>query len=461
LSGLDRLNNRGHKAARPHGAAKLRFTPLFLGMSYIIATFVLFLFWPIGWPITNTGEWARLTAYVLANFAALVIGYAVSQRGEPHPRNFPGWRWVYYAGSGLSVLLLVPLVRLQTGRNISELLDALRDQEGAYNLFQAHISTGAASNVIVSLVSAMSAPFIFAVTPIAIIRWKTIGLRPRALFFIAVSASIALSIMRGTDREVANLFIVLGSALLVVLARDLQINRTNIRLLQKYWKQLLLITLFAFVGATITTSRKEGRLGGVDIACISGTGICADMDSPVMSWMNDREKFGISFFILEVCQGYYGLDLALGKDFRSTWGLGHAPPLMSIYTKFTGDAQLQQNAYTFRDSIDGWSDQNFWSTMIVWFANDVGFAGAIVVVGILAFIWGRSWRDATYGHDDKAAVMFCLMMIMIAYFPANNQVFINLDGYFTFLYWLFAWSFIGRTAKPRSRSRISRRAMAE
>ena len=456
MSLTSRLDAPVRPRSRARHAARLRFTPLLLGMSYIVATFVLFLFWPIGWPITNSAEWTRLIVYVLATFAVLIGGYIGGRRGKPRPRSFPEWRLVFLAGAALSTLLLVPLVQLQTGRGIDELLDALSDQTEAYNLFQVHMSTGDTSNIVVSLISALSAPFIFAVTPIAILRWTSIGLSYRVLFFVTVACSIALSVMRGTDREVANLFIVVGSALLVVLARELQRSRSKITLFQKYWKHFLFILLFAYVGATVTTSRKEGRLGGVEIACISGTGICADMDSPVMSWMGDRQKFGVSFFILEVSQGYYGLDLALGKDFRSTWGLGHAPPLMSFYTKFTGDTQLQQKSFTFRDSNEGWSDQNFWSTIMVWFANDVGFPGAIVVIGMLAALWGRSWRDATAGMDDKAAVFFCLMMIMVAYFPANNQVFINLDGYFTFLYWLFSWSFMGKTVGGRPRWALGR-----
>src|SRR5262245_18743040 len=54
----------------PAGLTRL---PLFLVFGYIVATFVLFLLWPVNWPIYYSAGWARLIGYVCLCLA--VIGW--------------------------------------------------------------------------------------------------------------------------------------------------------------------------------------------------------------------------------------------------------------------------------------------------------------------------------------------------------------------------------------------------
>ena len=155
-------------------------------------------------------------------------------------------------------------------------------------------------------------------------------------------------------------------------------------------------------------------------------------------------------FVAYVSQGYYGLSLALRKPFSPTFGLGHSPALMSVYIKLTGDTSLLEETYTARNVSDGWDDDYYWSTMITWFANDVGFSGALLVLGLIGLLWGRSWYAATYGLDDRAAIIFCLITFMMFYFPLNNQVFMTFDGYMTFVIWSLYWLFFrGNRPQPR------------
>ena len=432
---------------------RFRALPLAVSLAYLVTTFVAFLIWPVNWPLTNPGEWWRLSAYVGLCFGLLAAGYWVGSAGPARYGRLPYRRDLYYLGAALSVLLLAPLTALETGRSIFELPAALADQAQAYAMFQSQVSLGAASSPLISLLSACAGPFVFAVTPLAVLHWRSMGWVARATGVLAALSSLSLSVMRGTDREVVNLLIVFGAALMVLLVRE---SRSAVgaisRLIRRYWAPAILVLILAWGGATVMTGRKEGRLGGVSAVCVAGTQVCADLQSPALSWMSDRARFGASVFALSAAQGYFGLDLGLQQDFRSTFGIGHSPAVAAFYTRVTGRTDLQTDAYTYRISSEGWSDQNQWSTMMIWVANDIGFTGAALFVGLMGLIWGKAWRDATAGRDDRAAIMFCLLTIFIVYLPINNQLFLSLDSYFGFLFWLACWLLLGRRAPADRRA---------
>ena len=77
--------------------------------------------------------------------------------------------------------------------------------------------------------------------------------------------------------------------------------------------------------------------------------------------------------------------------------------------------------------------------MPTWIANDVGFPGALLVLAVVGYLWGRWWREAAAGMSDPAAVLFALATTMMVYFPANNQVFLTADGYLVLAVWTAIW----------------------
>jgi hypothetical protein len=79
--------------------------------------------------------------------------------------------------------------------------------------------------------------------------------------------------------------------------------------------------------------------------------------------------------------------------------------------------------------------------MLTSVANDVGFPGAVLIMGVFAWFWGRSWIDAVVAANDSAAIVFCLAMYSVLYFPANLQILQTLEGYSTVIFWIVAWVF--------------------
>lgn len=193
------------------------------------------------------------------------------------------------------------------------------------------------------------------------------------------------------------------------------------------------------VAGSVFIERKEGRMGTISAFCFLNSGACADYTHPIVVNMNDDAKFAVSAGSAYLTNGYYGLSLALEKPFYSSWGLGHSPAIARLYATVVGDTQPALRTHNYRNGDEGWPQDFFWSTMITSIANDVSFPGAVLVMGLFGWAWGRSWIDATRARNDSAAIVFCLATFSIFYFPANLQILQTLDGYSAVLFWLSAW----------------------
>jgi hypothetical protein len=429
--------------ARGTATGGFRRAPLIAALSYIGVTFLLFLLWPINWPIYGTGRWVSLIAYVLLCLGIITLGYMLGSRpGNTQVTPFRSVNAVIVLGAFASIALLAPLSQTYTGRWPWEVFTALDDQGEAYRQLQAQLDATTGQRGPVALVRALLAPMTFAVIPLGILHWATLSFAKRGLVLATVLCAVIFSILRGTDREFADLFIVGGSALLISAGRYLNLRKQLGALIKRFWKPALLAVVFLAAASSLFTERKSARLGGYEdrlAVCANNSRICADVDAPGIAWLPLSQRFGLSFFILSSASGFYGLQIAMEKEFEPTYGIGHSPATLALYEMITADQTVRMRTFNYRNGNEGWVEENYWSTLITWIANDVGFPGAVLVLGLIAFLWGRSWRDAVDGRNDAAAIIFCQMMTLMIYLPANNQVFGIYDGYTVFLSWLAVW----------------------
>jgi hypothetical protein len=425
----------------PAGAPRL---PLVLVTGYIAATFLLFLVWPIDWPIYRVEEWERLTVYVALCLAAIAGASWLGSAGPtrvtaPLPLLSP----LLFVGAAAALVLLAPTSYTYTGRPPWDVLDALRDQGAAYKRLQAQLSGAAGQHLGLALLRAAFAPFIYAVLPLGILHWRAIGWTGRIAVAVTAACSIVFSIMRGTDKEIADLFVIGASAAFVSYGRNWASGQPGLQFVRRYWRWGLAALLFVYVAQGLYTERKDERLNAGRAVrtsvCANAMHICADIDNPWIAWLPERQRFGVSLFILSISSGYYGLDLALEKPFESAYGVGHSPVALNLYEAITKDPAPRLRTYTYRNGDEGWSDQYYWSTLPTWIANDVGFPGAIAVLAVIGYLWGRWWREAAAGMSDPAAVLFAFATTVMVYFPANDQVFLLADGYAVLAVWVVVW----------------------
>lgn len=424
----------------PRGMTRL---PLGIVFGYVVATFALFMAWPINWPIYSTFEWARLIGYVALSFTVIGGMALLGSAGETRvTAPLPLLTALLVAGAAVSAAMLEPSCYAYTGRKLWEIGAALSDQAGAYRRLQYQLFATEGQRDLLVVVRALVSPLTYAVLPLGIVRWRTIGWIGRAAVAVAVACSVAFSIMRGTDKEIADLFVIGVSAAFVAYGRNRALGLRGFDLVRRYWKQALIALLFLYFAQSMFTERKDERLGGYasrTAVCANDSHICANLDNPWIAWLPLRQRFGVTFFILSTCSGYYGLDLALGKPFESTYGVGHSPAAMTAYETITGDSSLHLHTFTYRNGDDHWPEDYYWSTLMTWIANDVGFPGSVPVLALLGLMWGRWWREAAAGMSDPAAVLFSIATLAMIYLPANNQVLASYDGYVTLAAWIAIW----------------------
>ena len=419
--------------------------PLLLVLGWVAATFLMFLIWPINWPIYYAEDWARLIAYVA--LCLLMIGGAswIGSAGTTRvTAPLPFVSLLMVLGATAALLLLAPTSYTYTGRPPWAVLDALRDQGAAYKRLQQQLAATAGQHLGMALLRGALAPLIYPVLPLGILRWRTIGWIGRIAVIVTAACSVVFSIMRGTDKEIADLFVVGVSAALVSYGRAWASGRRGAGLAGRYWRWGLAALVFVYLAQGLYTERKDARLntGRASVrttVCANATHICADLDNPWIAWLPERQRFSVTLFILSTCSGYYGLDLALDKPFESSFGVGHSPVTLSLYEAVTRDRTPHERTYTYRNGENEWSEEYYWSTLPTWIANDVGFPGALLVLAVIGYLWGRWWREAAAGMSDPAAVLFALATTMMVYFPANNQVFLTADGYLVLAVWTVIW----------------------
>ena len=425
----------------PAGTTRL---PLWIVFGYVVATFLLFLGWPIDWPIYTFANWVRLVGYV--SLCLAVVGGA-AYRGSAGPTRLvmplPYLSVLLPLGAVAAALLLIPSSAVYTGFHPWEIFEALKDQGAAYRRAQQQLflTSGERDNIVA--VRTLIAPLTYAILPLGIVRWRSIGWIGRLSVAVIIATAIIFSILRGTDKELADLFVVGIAAAFVAAGRAIALAKgSSSELLRRSWKIAAFAVVFLVFAQSLFTDRKQQRLGGFvsrTSVCANNSRICADLDNPLISWLPVRQRFGVTVFILSTCSGYYGLELAMEKPFDTSFGLGHSPATLSLYEAATGDTTLHKRTYTYRNGADGWSEEYYWSTLIAWIANDVGFFGAVFVLALIGFMWGKWWREAAAGMSDPAAVLFALTTTMIFYLPANDQVLASYEGYTIYVTWIAIW----------------------
>ncbi|MFN4341432.1 MAG: hypothetical protein ACK4FE_05275 [Azonexus sp.] len=424
----------------------MRHAPFAVVVFYIFFSKLVFWFGPMPWPVINVLE---MVAFQVAAMIFLVLGYLSAGKAATNRRPI-NLRPVFLIGIIGAIALQIPLTLTYTGKYPWDVFSAILDQRMVYEDMLEQLVSTKGERFYVPLVRSVVMPLFLASVGYGFLNFRCLSRFQKILLYVGLLCPIDLSLLRGTDKEIADLIIIICGFLLVAYCRRIVCARQGQLFVSFKLQPFATIAFVVFLLFLILFSyRKFERLGGAIDFCIMGGLICADYSGPILSLLPDFVAFGYVMTSVYFTNGYYGLSLALELPFESAYGLGHSSALLSLYERISGSATIFESTYIARISESGWDHRYYWSSLYTWLANDVHFVGALIIVGLLARWFRQAWLDAVYARNDLAAVVFVLLCIAFLYLPANNQLAQTFDLYFAFIGTFVVWKFRRGSARRK------------
>ena len=192
---------------------------------------------------------------------ALWLGFRWAVARTAAGTTFGAWRHVIVFGAAASVIILFVAAPVYTGRMPWEVLDALSDQGAAYRNLQDQLEITAGTRGPIALARILTWPLVFAALPLGILHWAEMSTPPRVLMLVTVGAILVSSVLRSTDREIADLLAVAGGTGLVLFARKMVHEGLTLRaLLRRYLVAVVAGIVLLGVAASLFARTQGGAL---------------------------------------------------------------------------------------------------------------------------------------------------------------------------------------------------------
>jgi hypothetical protein len=418
--------------------------PIVVILGYLCLTVLLFATSPWAYPVQAP---QLLYGFLVLAHAALLAGYLWAVRSPPG--GYRG-RWSITEIVALSVavnlVLLYPTAVFRTGGSI-DVASALDDPGRAYAAsFAARFGD---STPTIEYVRMLLGPIIVLLLPMTVFYWSRLGVGIRLLAIAAQGGVVAMFMAMGTNKAIADT--VMLTPWIIAAGHLSGISRLS-------RKSILAIGITAVVGLAgfgmFFTKTQGTRTGSsASVGYFAATGVKADYDNFMIRDLSPEAQIGVLGINLYVTQGYYALSLALDEPFVPMWGFGNSMFLYRQVAKFTGDASISESPYPVRIERKGWDAYQLWSSIYPWLASDFSFPGTILVVFLIGVGFARSWRDTLQGENPFAVAVFGQFVVMLLYFPANNQLMQAGESFIAFWVTLALWI---STRKKRTAHRGAR-----
>jgi hypothetical protein len=408
--------------------------PLLFFQGYLGLTVWLFFYGPWPWTVDNPGT---VFAFLAAAQVAVLVGYAASrhqvQRAVRDASTLEsevliGVRFLK-TSLVLSLLMAIPSSLSRTGTWWPDVTGGLFNAGLAYNENFERLDAGNAF-VAFEYVRMVLSPWLTAVFPLTVLYWSRLDVTWRIVALASIAFTLGLYLATGTNKGIADVVVTLPWLILLAMGAGLLRIRAARTKVAAASVALLGVFLIFF------SQGQQSREGsGVEYGTFF-TGVAvlmADSDHFISSLLPEQLRVVFEAISRYVVQGYYALSMALQTDAPSTWGFGH-----SMFLARNADAVLGTDRFVWQslpgllERNEDWGMFQLWHSIYPWLASDVGWPGAIVLIGIFAYLLGLAWGRALVSGSALWTVLLYLLLVLFYYVPANNQVFQSGETLFAF-----------------------------
>lgn len=244
-------------------------------------------------------------------------------------------------------------------------------------------------------------------------------------------------LFRGAQKTLGDVFILCASAVLI----RMYISKTK---RHRNWigkaVLILMVISFAIVLATVLGARISYLDSiGYDAFKLHTDFWDVDTNYPIFSLLPEATMLGVDCLIFYLCNGLCGLSYCLASPITWTYGLGTFPDLADILSRRLG-IDVYENTYMYKAyETFGWHHSEQWHTLFPYLASDWTFVGAIIVMGIVTYIYAICWMEILEKKNKEAIYLFSIMNIIWIYLPCNNQIFSTRTTEVVFVICLIMW----------------------
>jgi hypothetical protein len=431
---------------------RVRMFPIWFFEGYLAVTVVLFAFGPWEWPVANPIE---LYGFLVLVQIALWLGY---KRGIKYSStSMSKGRW--NVDRLILISLIINLLWIMPNFSLRMGLQEISYQKIYESVLEGIINPG---NIYLAKIKAFKeiegasfwhfatmifSPLLWLLFPLSIIFWDRLKTWMKFSTIVWIAFDLMSWIASGTNKGLADLVILLPWLLLARNPRILTPSYYHLRVKFVSLGLALFVTLLIFFA--IGQYGRGGR-AATDLYDYS-INMGVDKENIVMQFLPALGQGAYASLNSYIGQGYYGLSLTLQEPFVWTYGVGNSYFLAGMSPHFSGLKTISEMTYPARIEKHGWDKFTRWNSIYPWLASDVTFPGVLLVVFLIGWLFAKVWLDVLGKDNPIAIALFSLLIIMLFYFPANNQVLAFSRTAIPF------WVFLGLWAWQRSKASRTRK----
>lgn len=414
--------------------------PIIIVQVYLTASVLMFAFGPWPWPVSNP---VQLYLFLFLAQVALLGGYLQAIKRQPRPASTRLRVPTLITVSLLfSFLWIGQIYEFRTGQPFDLQSASAAAISGLTNpglqYLNKQLNNSAGSGEPTSLMNYASLP-VFAVLwialPLGVVFWKQISVPVRVALVTYMVLDLLSWAASGMNKGIFDYVIILPCMLVARKPAILLNIRRNLPAVGLA-ATITVSAVFAFFSIGLS-----GRFGSDPVPLYDQQiGIQSDFGSPFLKIVPPALQPPIAFLASDFTQGYYALSLSLKEPFVFCYGVGNSFFLEGL-SRHIFYKPLFDSTYPARIETSGWSTYGRWHSIYPWIASDLTFPGTIIFMFLLGWVFALVWLDVAFCKNLWAVCLFPLLLIMLFYVPANNQVLAFSPQAVPFWAMLFLWSF--------------------
>ncbi len=402
--------------------------PIWFFEAFLTITVLLFAFGPWPWPVNNP---IKLYGFLVLSQMCLWAGYRSAINRSP--RGYSGWigaKRLTLVSLIVSAVWFIPNHQLRSGstnafdviefwnavgKGLTDPGDAYNERQKAYNeQRQTVIGNRTTMGQMAVVLSFAVYPLMWFLFPLGVVYWSVLSRRMRIAVVVLLLLDLLSWISFGTNKGLADYLLLLPWMLF---ARNPWSFLVHAR-------AYIIVVLAGFIlFLSFFVSGIAGRMGG-EIGYEDETAeMVLDTDNWMVAALPPKAQTAFGAFTSYVTQGYFGLSLALDEPFDCCYGFGNSYFTIGLSDHLFASGFIADRTYPAKiHAAYGWDMYGRWCTFYPWIASDVTFLGALIVMFLIGRLLALVWLDVLKRQNPFAVALFPLVLMMLFYVSANNQV---------------------------------------